>query len=86
MTCTANIIMLVGAERRTVTLEVEFSVYGGEIDMIEATVIDVDTDDVTPELLAMVQDLYDANEDEYVDQVEEECIDRLEIMGDGREP
>lgn len=86
MTCTANIIMPVGTNPRTVTLEVEFSVYGGEIDMIEATVIDVDTDDVTPELLAMVQAMYDANEDEYVDQVEEECISHLESMGDGREP
>ena len=94
-TCQANIIMPVGSEPRTVTLEVDFSVsppdpdvgiMGCGIEEFTAKVIDVDVEGVTPELLAMVQALFDANEDEYRDHVDEECLAYLESMDDCREP
>lgn len=92
--CLANIVMPIGGVSRTVTLDVDFSVappdpdvgiMGCSIEEFTAKVIDVDMAGVTPELLAMVQALFDANESDYMDQVDEECLAYLETMDDCRE-
>ena len=85
--CLTNITMPIDGENLTVSLDVEFEVappdptvgiFGCGIDGFRAKVVDVDVETPTPELLAAVQAQFDANEEQYRDQIDEACLASLE--------
>lgn len=85
--CRTNITMPIDGEGVTVSLDVEFEVsppdpsvgiFGCGIDGFTARVVEVDREFTTPELLAVLQTAFDADESKYMAEIDEACLASLE--------
>ena len=92
--CTTNISLPYEGELITVTLSVEFEIAYADfsvgivsdgIDCFTAKVIGADLEDETADSLKALQTYFDANEENYVTEIDEACIASLADYYDPRE-